>query len=157
MPVTVNVNGSLKTLTAISVNVSGVLKSLSTVHANVSGTLKQIFSAKPADITGTVNSGVVTNGTGTQIATNVVVSTSCTVSYTFTLAKTFAGGGTVTLLVKDSSGNQTTLYSGSSKNASHSGTATLSAGTYSFYMIGFGYSSTGQASGVDVTYSITFS
>lgn len=153
--ITVNVNGALKTLTAILVNVGGTLKSLSTVHTNVSGALKPIFSSKPEDISGSCSGST----SGVTVASNIVVPASCTVSGRITLSRD-ASNGPVVMYAVD--GNDKTTYIFNKSQSVNTGTVftgstTLPAGTYSFVIVAYNFSSSGVGSCPSVTYSITFS
>lgn len=153
--ITVNVNGVLKTLTTIYVNVGGALKSLISVRTNVSGTIKQIFISKPEEISGSCSGSTA----GVTVASNIVIHASCTVSGNITLSPKGNMGPAVMYAV-DGNNKTTYIFNKSQSNSTgtvFTGSTTLPAGTYSFVIVAYNFSSFGVGSSPSVKYSITFS
>lgn len=153
--ITTNVSGTLKTLTEVRTNVSGTLKAFTEVHTNVSGTLKQIFSAIPKSISGSCTTGQ----SAKTVATDIVVSSSCTVTGHITLSK--AGmSGAVAMIAIDQNNKSTNIISTSqsySTGSEFSGSATLAAGTYKITVLAYNMTSGTTYESPTLTYSVTFS
>ncbi len=141
MPITVNEGGILYQLDTVTANEGGILQALDTVHANEGGTLQEIFSAwiAPSDISGSYSvaaaSGVNEQQGSFTLTDDAVV--------TVTLSNIVCTGGDTTrfvcLYIAD--GDSTRVIGcgevfvgvGTNLPATNPASATLSAGTYSYY------------------------
>lgn len=155
MSITANVNGTLKTLTKITANVNGVIKEINIVHANINGTLKQIYNSKPQALTGTATC---VSTTPKSIATNISIPTTCTVTFSATIAETpnYGTVGGRAFQSVDATGKKNEFAVTQNGATSMTATAVLPAGVYTFQMVVFN-THAGFYAYPTVTYTITFS